>query len=423
MSFQAHSSDAGPSRRVRGRALLAALLAAAALAACGGGGGGGGGDSSAVPTGAAASDTVSQGAITGFGSIIVNGVRYDDSAAAVSDEDEDDNPSRSKDDLRLGMVVTVSGSSGTSTGSASAVAYGSELKGPVQSIGGSTGTATVAGGSQTLVILGQTVVVGPRTVFDPLSLAGGFGDIRPGNVLEVHGYLDAAANRLLATRINRESGASHYKITGTISSLNSGSRSFRIGSETFLYGAIEQGRLRVEPANGLTVKVRLSVQQAATSTWTATRIKPAARKALENNRRVEVEGLINAFTSTTRFSVNGMPVDASSARFPKGPAGLALGARVEVKGSVVNGTLIAIQVKVEDDADEDNEIELYGTVSALNTGARTFVVRGVTVSYPVTVRFERGSASNLVNGARVEVKASSAPVGSTVQAQRIKFEN
>ena len=54
------------------RGALAGLLAgglAAVLAACGGGGGG------------ASGTNFAQGAITGLGSIIVNGVRYDDSQA------------------------------------------------------------------------------------------------------------------------------------------------------------------------------------------------------------------------------------------------------------------------------------------------------------------------------------------------------
>ena len=423
MKFQ--RSPGEPNALARGRHLLAALFATLTLAACGGGGGSEPLTPNAAAPAAAATDTLSQGVITGFGSIIVNGVRFDDSTAQVSDEDDEDNPARSKDALKLGMLVTVSASSstGTGTGTASAIAFGSVLKGPVQSINGGSVTATVTAGTQTLVILGQSVIVGTRTVFDPVSLPGGLADVRTGDVLEVHGLLDVTANKLVATRINRENGANAYKITGTVASLDTGSKSFRIGSQAISYTAIDPGKLRVNLANGATVKVQLSTVQSASGTFNATRIKPASRKAMEDRSKVEIEGLIDAFTSATRFSVNGAPVDATHASFSKGSALLALGARVEIEGSVVGGTLIATQVKVKEDKDEDNEIELHGAIASVNAGSQTFVLRGLTVSYAGSVKYEHGSASNLVNGAKVEVKGQAATAGTTVQAQKIQFED
>ena len=408
----------------RSRSLLAALFAALTIAACGGGGSDAPAPNAAAPDavatpGAAATDTLSEGVITGFGSIIVNGVRFDDSTAQVSDEDDEENPARSKDVLKLGMVVTVSATSGTGTGTASAIAFGSVLQGPVQSTNVGTGTA----GIQTLVILGQTVIVGTRAVFDPLSLPGGFADIRKGDAIEVHGHLDVLANKIVATRINRESNATVYKITGNVSSLNTGSKSFKIGSEAISYGSIDPGKLRVSLANGVTVKVQLATVQTTPGTWNATRIKPASRKAMENRSRVEIEGLIDAVTSATRFSVNGLPVDATRASFPRGPGSLALGVRVEVKGSVVGGTLIAAHVKVKEDRDEDHEIELHGAISSVNTVSKTFVLRGLTVSYAGNVRFEHGSATQLVNGVKVEVKGRTGPGGTMVLAQKIEFED
>jgi Domain of unknown function (DUF5666) len=398
----------------RTSALLATLIAALTLTACGGGGGVGGSGGTGSPSDSSVS-SFSQGAITGFGSIIVNGVRHDDSSASVTDDDDDDNPSRSKDDLKLGMVVSVTGTSGADTGVASAVAFGSQLKGPVQSING------VTTGTKTLVILGQTVIVGTRTVFDIESLPKGFDSISKGDVLEVHGYLDPVANKLTATRIELESTGS-YKITGNVKSLNSGSKSFKIGTESISYASIDSNKLRVILADGLTVRVVLSTAQKTTGTWDATRIK-AAKKNLENKGKVELEGLIIDFVSNSKFSVSGIPVDASNASFPKGTTTLANGVRVEVRGSLVNGTLIATQVKLENEDDEENGvIELHGLISSVNTGSKTFELRGQTVSYAGNVTYERGSVSDLVKGADVEVKGAAASGGTTVQAQKIKFE-
>lgn len=401
---------------VRSSALLASLVAALSLTACGGGGGDGIGGAGAN------TGSFSQGIITGFGSIIVNGIRHDDSSASVTDDDDEDNPVRSKDDLKLGMVVSVSGTSGTGTGTASAIAFGSELKGPVQSINGSTatGTAAVTGGAQTLVILGQTVIVGTRTVFDFQSLPDGFASIKKGDVLGVHGLLDPLANKLMATRIERES-ANHYKITGNVKSFNLGSKTFKIGSETISYAAIDPYKLQITLANDITVKVVLSTVQTPTGSWDARRIK-AAKKNMDNRNKVEVEGLITDFVSISKFSVSGIPVDTSNAKFPKGSSMLANGVRVEVEGSIVSGTLIAKSVKPENE-DDDHSNELHGIISSVNSGSKTFALRGLTVSYADNVVYQRGTVSDLVNGTNVEVKGVASTNGTSIVAQKIKFEN
>ena len=90
------------SPRVSTRRLALQLAWACALVAgCGGGG-------SSVPSGgsAVATSSFAAGPITGFGSVIVNGVHFDDRTAAVSDADG--NP-RTRDDLRLGMTTDVRG--------------------------------------------------------------------------------------------------------------------------------------------------------------------------------------------------------------------------------------------------------------------------------------------------------------------------
>ena len=415
----------GITTRLCSRVIGASIAATLLLTACGGGG------NDAASTNGTNADLVSQGVISGFGSVIVNGVRFDDSKAKIEDEDEEENSTRSKDDLRLGMVVNINGSSAGTTGTASVISFGSTLKGPVQSIASSTvpsgtpTTTTTAAGSHTLVILGQTVLIGAWTVFDPVSLPNGFASIAAGNVLEVHGHLSPSLNRLVATRISKENNANAYKITGNVNSLNATSQSFKIGTETFSYANIDPQKLRVTLADGLTIKMRLATVQATTGTWTATRIK-AAKKAMPDRIKAEIEGLITAFTSATSFSLNGLVVDASNASFPKGTATLALGVRVEVKGTVIDGKLVASVVKTEDrdrGEDEDNEIELHGNLSALDTTAKTFMLRGLTVSYTGNVSFQRGLASNLVNGASVEVKGQSSGGGTTVQATRIKFED
>lgn len=68
----------------------------------------------------------------------------------------------------------------------------------------------------------------------------------------------------------------------------------------------------------------------------------------DNGNPNELEGRVTAYTSPTRFSVDGIPVDATAA-----PTVLAVGMRVEVYGTVVNGVLVAGKVEIEDDDDDD----------------------------------------------------------------------
>jgi len=98
-----------------GSVIAAAVLAAVlttALAGCGGG----------VEVGGTGSviASFSQGPITGFGSIIVNGVHYDESAARVED---DDGAVRDRSVLRLGMVVQVTAGAVTDSNGSAVIAW------------------------------------------------------------------------------------------------------------------------------------------------------------------------------------------------------------------------------------------------------------------------------------------------------------
>jgi len=95
---------------------------------------------------------------------------------------------------------------------------------------------------------------------------------------------------------------------------------------------------------------------------------------------------------------------------------------VEVKGALVAGTLLASVVKVQDSKAE-KQIELKGSVSALDSAAKTFVVRGVVVSYAGAVQFEKGGLADLRNGARIEVKGRISPNSAMVIATRIEFSD
>lgn len=402
----------GISRR---EGMLSLLGSALALAGCGGGGSGGGTGLPAAGAPVASAGAVTVGQITGFGSIILNGngVRIDDSSARFSDDD--DNDMRGK--LRIGMqveVVTSTSAAGVVT--AQSITTRGELQGRVE------GTPDAA--AKTFVVLGQTVKVVAGTVFDS-SLSSGFASLNTDTTVEVHGRLNTQTNTLTASFIERKTSPQVFKIQGVVASHSATAKTFKIGPTLISYAGATD--VRVLPSDGALVRVRLVAvlpPAALPAQWQATRIRRSENVG-EDRSQFEIEGSITAFTSQSVFSVNGVPVDASTAVFTRGaPAGLKLGAQVEVKGKLANGTLVAVLVKMEDDANDEREIELHGSISGVT--ATRFVLLGLTVEYGAGVEFRKGTAANLVNGAQVEVKGvpsdgSSAATG--VRATRISFES
>ncbi len=389
--------------------VAAGLMLALAIVACGGGGSvasvGSGG------TGTVSASTFSVGTITGFGSVFVNGVRFEDGSASVSDEDG----GRNRSDLKLGMVVKVQGSvdaSGTST--ASSFSFDSELLGPVSAVG----TA-----SKTLTVIGQKILIDDSTVFGG-SLPQGFASVQAGQVLEVHGFLNAATNELQASLVELKSNPDRFKISGNVSNLQSASKTFQIGQETISYLGLNATDIAPVLANGAFAKVRLSpTLPRSNGVWTAALLRSTDSGNVGNSDSAEVEGLVTSITSPTLFTVSGVKVDASRASFSNGSAGLVIGARAQVKGALANGVLVASEVKLQPTQSGGKEIELNGSIANLNSSAKTFVLRGVTVSYASGVRYDNGPESNLANGKAVEVKGQTTPNSSIVNATRIKFNN
>lgn len=392
-----------PGRGLWGAALTA-LMAGVMLAACGGGGGGSG------VAGASGATAFAVGPIRGFGSIIVNGVRFDDSGAHIED---DEGRGRGADDLRLGSMVEIeSGKIDDSTGraKASTIRIGSELIGRVESVSGNS-----------FVLLGQTVDVTPETVFDD-SLALGSAGVAAlqGLVLEVHAQFDAGTGHYVATRIEGASGALSFKIRGTVSALNTTAKTFQIGSAVINYATLASADLPANLANGQVVRVKVKPQQ-ENGQWIATSVRSGERK-VDDHDDGRLVGQVTGFRSATDFDVNGVKVDASAARIDNGP--VKADSRVEVRGKVSAGTLVAERVKVLDGSDDMiRGVELHGTIGSLNTGAKTFVVRGVTVSYAGSVTYERGSEAQLANNQPVEVKGALASDGTTLNATLIRFED
>ena len=168
------------------------------------------------------------------------------------------------------------------------------------------------------------------------------------------------------------------------------------------------------------VRVRLAITP-PTGIRTALRIRKFEMQK-EEQYEAEVEGIITAFTSTSVFSVNGLPVDASTAFFEGNKADVKLGARVEVEGSIVNGVLVAKKVELEE-GENLLKFELYGTPTALDTTAKTFMLRGVKVNYDKATFANGATAASLsIVGIKLEVKGVRSAAGNVIVATRISLD-
>jgi hypothetical protein len=159
---------------------------------------------------------VSSGVITGFGSVYINGVRFNTDNAAFSTDDKD---SDSEDSLQVGMVVTLEGAMGANgeTPTASKIKYNASAEGPVSEIN------LV---EQSFTVLGQVYYVDEFTEFDDELT---FEALLVGDYVEVSAKQNAD-EQWLATRVEKSSDSEELKLKGTVAELNTESKQFNIGT-------------------------------------------------------------------------------------------------------------------------------------------------------------------------------------------------
>jgi len=389
--------------------LWLALLALIFIAGCGGGGGGGSPSPAAgstSPTVAAASDSFSMGAISGFGSIIVNGVHWSDDASVDITLDDDKG---SANDLRVGMVVEVEGDdNGNGTGKARKIRFENIVRGPVQSV-------DAAG--NTLVVLGQTVKVSGATVFDNVTDLTG---IAAGDIVAVSGWFDnfdpAQTNNIVARRIEKKPApfSGELKVKGFVKALDAAAKTFKLNNLVVDFNTAQfPSSAAASLANGQFVDVRthaLPTPLGGTLMAEIVKVKQA-KPAPADGARVEVEGVITDLDPVAKtFKVGGIPVDASAIDI----SGLANGMKVEVKGTFTNGVLVLSANKPEREMEAHVRIEAL--VQAVDTTANTITLLGKTVNVTTQTQVRDNgegqgkgkrtfSLTDLLVGDAVEVRA------------------
>jgi len=329
-----------------------------------------------------------------------------------------------------GGAVTASSTSTTASSRATAtrIHCGSALLGPLEAIDATNSVLTV---------LGQAVSVSTDTVLDD-TLSSDLSTWTLGQVLEVHALYDSATATYAATRIEDGGAPSAYHVRGPVSGLDTTAQTFFIGDAAISYASATAVTSAL--ADALTVRALLQTT-AVDGVWIATQVSTGQR-TLEDRSDARIHGLITDWTSVSAFSVNGLVVDASAASFPDGTSGIVLGASVEVQGAIVSGVLVATQVSLESSSTDDSGstsgdagggsgkrgrrlFELHGSLSALDTTAQTFSLRGLTVSYASSslVWLDSLSASTLADGLALEVRGVLSADKTQLSATRIGLDD
>ena len=384
----------------QGVAILLGVLALApilAMTSCGGSvdltGGSNGGNT----------DGTGIGPVTGFGSAIVNGVKYDDTG--IDNTNFFDEHGRTKAELEAGMIVkvTATGVNDVSgTGTATKIEVLRHVDGPLDDNG-----VTLA--TNRMKVMGQTVVMDTTTVFDNV-VAGGLIDLaavdnlsKAGNrpELEIHGIADDTGT-IHATFIHKWFDnvvtGRNVQVKGRVANLNLAHTVFTLGTVSVSVSTPPAGL-----ANGLFVEAK-GTFRLSDNTLLATEVTiedPAAGQSAGD--QVKAEGYVNRIIGATRFELAGadglqlINWSTATAAFKDGTAAeLLAGARVEVEGKRNLDKTVAAQ-EISFRKPSNILLETVATAKTLPVGAQpgSLTLFGKTVFVNALTQYKDSSSVHL----------------------------
>jgi Domain of unknown function (DUF5666) len=363
---------------------------------CSGGGGGGTGVPSANTT-----SVTSSGTITDFGSVYINGRKYEIDASTSTSVDGsdpvfDDGPAKSI--LKLGMVVKVSGTTNGSSRTASTITHTDTLEGPI---------STVDAQNSLLVVLGQTVRIDNTTIFDSgvTFFTNPGTDLKAGEVVEVSGFVKSDGV-IAASFIERKApgGGCNLgcEIKGIVKGHNHATTTFQIGGLTVDYETAADISDMPAPSgsnwNNLFVEVKGTALVG--TTLIATKVEPEGFQA-PNGNQVELEGYVTSLiggAGSGQFMIGTTTVQALNAQYLGGTIDeVAVGQKLEVEGTISNNVIAATKVKFQD------SVRLEGIVDT-NTGSTMTLVGMPTITITLNSATEVKGTTPVNTGHSVKVR-------------------
>jgi len=349
------------------KSLLTIALSGLLLGSCGGGAtDDGGGIGGSGVTG------ISFGGVNEFGSIWVNGVRFETTGAEIFVDGQavgvgDDIAQRY---LAVGKQVRVEGmiNGDYRTGQANRVLFDDDIEGPIESV------HPLDENTIEIEVLKQRVVVDDTTVIL------GFGrNLVDGVMVEISGAHHPDGG-MRATHVTIRSddfvgGLTPVEVKGVVSSFSD--QTFDINGLKIDYASIPIDELPAGLGDGAFVDVRGTYDGGGT--LTARFIEPESDLGAKFADRAEIEGFITEMAAPDKFTVSAQPVQVlSDTQFEGGLMGeLRPGRRIEVEGALFEGILIADEVSFS------YEIELEGDVGTVDPKTQTLILTalpGLTIS-------------------------------------------
>jgi Domain of unknown function (DUF5666) len=350
---------AWPTGLVRNCRMAMIALPVAIMLACGGGGGG-----TASAPGTGGTGITATGPVAGFGSVIVNGIRFEDSQARVQIDGNAVSPSQ----LRLGMVANVAGIKSDASITATSVvkALGSANTIDVWSI--AQGSVTSLATAGTFSVAGMTMVTDPGTVYEGAMSSSG---LITQTIVKVWGQpISADFKQWSVTRLEVLDLASDTVSTGKI----------KLGTTHAYLNGIVLTDSPIALKDGQLVRATGKLSSSVTrSTLTVSKITSLEDIYSNANAtgNAELQGVVTSVlaTSTTApAKATRLAIGTSNATLSPAGAAIAQGSRVEVEGSWNAGVLVARKIEVKS-TQELQEVEIEGLIEQFVSVA-DFTVRG-----------------------------------------------
>ena len=331
---------------------------------------------------------ITMGKITGFGSIHVNGIKFNTDTATFT---RDRVGSKAQSDFHTGEIVRVIGNidKNTQTGIATEVIFSDILEGSVTSVAV----------KNTIKILEQNIIT------DQLTLFHGFNklsDLKLGNIVEVSGFSNAQGD-VKATSLTLIEGSFtdgvFLGVEGIVSSLNKEKNTFKINNLTINYtsalfenvsvGSLENGLFLFVDAN----------QDISNGIMIASNIFVLSDD-LNTGDIIEIEGLVSRFVSSTNFDIEEFPVTTTvQTRYKNGKASdLGLDNFMRISGKVnAQGVIVADEITLLDlGVDATSDIIIEANVEAIDLTNKTVTILGHTIKVDLFTLLSDETTENFV---------------------------
>lgn len=416
-------------RQLRNRifGLAAGTVAFGVISACGGGGGDLG-----VADGGIRGTGSSVGPVSGFGSVFVNGVKFN-TDGIPNQAVEGDDGIEFETDLSKGMILRIEGQwRDDGTGAADRLLYDDTLRGPVDQV-----AADPSGAREfvTVTVMGQSVRVDRQTVVRGTTYTALLGGGPISDHVRVSAWRQADGSYRAGYIEKISPDSTDVELEGPISAVDNTQNQFTIGTITVEYDetsvSFGSGLTESDLATGTVLEVEGSL---AGNVLTAVTIDRDDARRFSRNAGDDIELTATIDSSYTpsgtasrpgEFRIGDLTVrvtDATELDDDLDVSDLNEGLLVQVEGSFLSDTL----VEATDIELRDGNAKVEGVITSAADSA--FTIGGVEVRVTPTTAFTVEDGSDMsfetlpIGTTMVEVEGIEKPAGAEVFIEALKVE-